>query len=77
MMDLTEIAASLTPEERKAAPRAWVENPAGMNVKVIDPNWLRRFALRRAGLPGGEEPVSLTPAGRQKRIRPNRSRKAI
>lgn len=50
-MNIQEVLASLTPKERKRAPRAWVQNGAGVSVRVIDPNWLRRLALKRAGQP--------------------------
>ncbi len=74
-MDLTEIAASLTPEERAEAPRSWQPNANDMLVRVIDPVWLRRLGLRRLGLLDPDEEISTTPAGSQKRTRPTKRTK--
>lgn len=38
---ITREVASLSPEERRRAPRAWVDNGSGVRLKVIDPVWLK------------------------------------
>lgn len=76
-MDLTEIAASLTAEERAEAPRSWQPNGNDMLVRVIDPTWLRRLGLRRLGLLAPNEEISTAPAGPQKRVRPTKCTKGM
>lgn len=47
MIDLQKELASLTPEERAAAPRDWRPNSSGMLVKVISPDYLLARIAKR------------------------------